>query len=64
MSDKMFSGWGVRTISTDDRGYNPIGYHCGTIWPHDTAIVAVGLARYSLREEANRIALPQFEAAT
>ena len=37
----MFSGWGVRTLSTDDRGYNPIGYHIGTIWPHDNAIVAL-----------------------
>jgi glycogen debranching enzyme len=63
MSDQMFSGWGVRTISTDDRGYNPIGYHCGTIWPHDNAIIAAGLARYGFRDEANRIALAQFEAA-
>jgi len=63
MSAKMFSGWGVRTISTDDRGYNPIGYHCGTIWPHDNAIVAAGLARYGFRAEANRIALAHFEAA-
>ena len=59
----MFSGWGVRTISTDDRGYNPIGYHGGTIWPHDNAIVAAGLARYGFRDEANRIALAQIEAA-
>ena len=63
MSDQMFSGWGVRTISTEDRGYNPLGYHCGTIWPHDNAIVAAGLARYGFRDEANRIALTQFEAA-
>jgi glycogen debranching enzyme len=63
MSDKMFSGWGVRTISTEDRGYNPIGYHCGTIWPHDTALVALGLLRYGFRDEANRIALAQIEAA-
>ena len=40
LSDMMFSGWGVRTISREDRGYNPIGYHVGTIWPHDNAIVA------------------------
>ena len=56
MSDAMFSGWGVRTLSTDDRGYNPIGYHIGTIWPHDNAIVALGLARAGFRDEANRIA--------
>jgi glycogen debranching enzyme len=64
MSDYMFSGWGVRTISTEDRGYNPIGYHCGTIWPHDNAIVAAGLARYGFRDEANRIVLAQLEAAS
>ena len=64
MSDRMFSGWGVRTISTEDRGYNPIGYHCGTIWPHDNAIVAAGLVRYGFRDEANRIVLAQIEAAS
>jgi glycogen debranching enzyme len=64
MSDAMFSGWGVRTLSTDDRGYNPIGYHIGTIWPHDNAIVALGLARAGFRDEANRIALAQLEAAS
>jgi len=63
MSDRMFSGWGIRTLSVDDRGYNPIGYHVGTIWPHDNAVVALGLARYGFRDEANRIALAQLEAA-
>ena len=63
-SKDLFSGWGVRTLSIQDRGYNPIGYHTGTIWPHDNAIVALGLARYGFREEANRIALAQIEAAT
>jgi glycogen debranching enzyme len=64
LSDALFSGWGVRTLSTADRGYNPIGYHTGTIWPHDNSIVALGLARYGFREEANRIALAQIEAAS
>ncbi len=63
MSDAMFSGWGVRTLSTDDRGYNPIGYHFGTVWPHDNSIIALGLARDGFRDEANRIALAQLEAA-
>ena len=63
MSDAMFSGWGVRTLSTDDRGYNPLGYHIGTIWPHDNALIALGLARAGFRDEANRIALAQLEAA-
>ena len=63
LSDPMFSGWGVRTLSNEDAGYNPIGYHTGTVWPHDNAIVAAGLARYGFRDEANRIALAQLEAA-
>jgi glycogen debranching enzyme len=63
LSGRMFSGWGVRTLSTEDRGYNPIGYHVGTIWPHDNAIVALGLANHGFREEANRIVMAQLEAA-
>jgi glycogen debranching enzyme len=64
MSDDMFSGWGVRTMSRTDGGYNPIGYHTGTIWPHDNSMVAMGLARYGFREDANRIAVAQLEAAS
>jgi glycogen debranching enzyme len=63
MSDEMFSGWGVRTLSTADRGYNPIGYHTGTVWPHDNSIIAHGLARYGFRDEANRIIMAMLEAA-
>ena len=63
MSDALHSGWGVRTLSTDDRGFNPIGYHLGTVWPHDNSIIAMGLARYGFRDEVNRIAMPLLEAA-
>jgi glycogen debranching enzyme len=63
MSDAMWSGWGVRTMSTKDAGFNPIGYHLGTVWPHDNSLIALGLARYGYREEANRIAVAQLEAA-
>ena len=63
MADRLFSGWGVRTLSTDDEGFNPIGYHRGTVWPHDNSIIAHGLARYGFRDEANRIALAMLEAA-
>lgn len=41
----MASGWGLRTLSSDSGGYNPLSYHCGAVWPHDTAIAAWGLAR-------------------
>ena len=59
----MWSGWGIRTMSWDDLGYSPIGYHIGTVWPHDNSIIAAGLARYGLREEANRIASAMLAAA-
>ncbi len=46
MAEDMFSGWGIRTLSTGERGYNPVGYHLGTVWPHDNSIIAAGLKRY------------------
>ena len=48
----MWTGWGVRTLSSDDGGYDPMSYHCGTVWPHDTALLAAGLRRYGLLDEA------------
>jgi len=50
-------------LSSDDAGYNPIEYHNGTVWPHDTAIVAEGFRRYGFREDANRVTWALFEAA-
>jgi glycogen debranching enzyme len=55
MADDMFSGWGIRTLSTIAQGYNPIGYHLGTVWPHDNAIIAAGLKRYGFDGQAARI---------
>ena len=63
-SDGMWSGWGIRTMSSDDAGFNPITYHNGTVWPHDNSLVAAGLERYGFRDEANRIAMAMFEAAS
>jgi glycogen debranching enzyme len=63
MSDAMFSGWGIRTLSTDDDGYNPIGYHTGTVWPHDNSLIMQGLTQYGHRTEANRVAMAILEAA-
>ncbi|MDQ1562277.1 MAG: hypothetical protein QOE85_1618 [Actinomycetota bacterium] len=63
MGEPLFSGWGVRTLSTRDKGFNPIGYHLGTVWPHDNSICALGLAQYGFRDEANRIALGLLDAA-
>jgi glycogen debranching enzyme len=55
MADDMFSGWGVRTLSTHCQGYNPIGYHLGTVWPHDNALIGAGLKRYGFAAQACRI---------
>jgi glycogen debranching enzyme len=51
----MFSGWGIRTLSEPMVGYNPISYHCGSVWPHDNALCAAGLMRYGFVEEAHRV---------
>jgi glycogen debranching enzyme len=63
-SDGMWSGWGIRTMSSNDAGFNPITYHNGTVWPHDNSLIAAGLARYGFRDQANRIAGAMFEAAS
>jgi glycogen debranching enzyme len=55
MGDALWSGWGVRTMSTLDAGYNPLSYHNGTVWPHDNSLIALGLARYGRWDEAQRI---------
>jgi glycogen debranching enzyme len=63
MDDLLWSGWGVRTMSTEDVGYSPLSYHNGTVWPHDNSLIAAGLARYGYREEALRIVQQMLEAA-
>jgi glycogen debranching enzyme len=55
MGDSLWSGWGVRTMSTADRGYNPLAYHNGTVWPHDNSLIAWGLVKYGRWPEAHRI---------
>jgi glycogen debranching enzyme len=59
-----FSGWGVRTLARSARRYNPISYHNGSVWPHDNALVALGLARYGLNDAALRVFSGMFDAAT
>jgi glycogen debranching enzyme len=63
MSEAMFSGWGVRTMAAGQPAYNPMEYHNGTVWPHDNAIIAAGLARYGRRDDAARIAQGMVEAS-
>ncbi|HUR77417.1 MAG TPA: glycogen debranching N-terminal domain-containing protein [Acidimicrobiales bacterium] len=55
MSPQMFTGWGVRTMASSAGGYNPIGYHTGSVWPHDNAIITAGLVRYGFVDEAHMI---------
>jgi glycogen debranching enzyme len=63
MGPGMFSGWGIRTYAEDQPGYNPIGYHTGSVWPHDTSLIAAGLKRYGFDEESNRLVGHVFQAA-
>ena len=55
MGEELWSGWGVRTMSSGDAGFNPLAYHNGTVWPHDNSLIAWGLARYGRWPEAQRI---------
>jgi glycogen debranching enzyme len=63
LGPRLFSGWGVRTMAEGDGGYNPIGYHQGTVWPHDNSLIAAGLRRYGYDEEAAVISFAILEAA-
>jgi glycogen debranching enzyme len=51
----MYTEWGIRTLSEREQRYNPMSYHNGSVWPHDTAIAGAGFARYGYREEAGRL---------
>jgi glycogen debranching enzyme len=63
LAPDMFSGWGVRTLSSSMTGYNPISYHCGSVWPHDNAIIAAGLMRYGMVERAQAVVTAVLDAA-
>lgn len=63
MGPAMYSGWGIRTLAADSPVYNPLSYHNGSVWPHDNAIIAAGLARTGFKDEALRILDGMFEAA-
>ncbi|HQU46102.1 MAG TPA: amylo-alpha-1,6-glucosidase, partial [Pirellulales bacterium] len=63
LSDASFSGWGIRTIAAGQPRYNPMSYHNGSVWPHDNALIAKGLARFGLKQEASRILTGLFDAS-
>jgi glycogen debranching enzyme len=62
-SPEMFTGWGIRTLASSMARYNPVSYHNGSVWPHDSAICAAGLARYGFVEQANAVSMGLFDAA-
>jgi glycogen debranching enzyme len=64
LAPDMFSGWGIRTLSSEAARYNPLSYHNGSIWPHDNSIIAAGIRRYGLYRDASRVAQAIFEAAS
>jgi glycogen debranching enzyme len=64
MSEDMFSGWGIRTLAQSHPAYNPVGYHTGSIWPHDSALIAFGLRRYGFDEDFTTIFEGLLEAAS
>jgi len=63
LSASFHSGWGIRTLADDAIFFNPMSYHNGSIWPHDTAICTAGLARYGVRDSVVRLMSGTFEAA-
>ena len=64
MRPHFFTGWGIRTVARGEARYNPMSYHDGSIWPHDNALIALGLARYDLKHPVERVFKALFDAAT
>jgi glycogen debranching enzyme len=63
LAEDMWSGWGIRTLSSDHPAYNPFSYQTGSVWPHDNAMIAGGFRRYGFDAEAARVAKGTFDAA-
>lgn len=63
MSPQLFSGWGIRTLGTAEHRYNPLSYHNGSVWPHDTALIAAGMWRYGFLDEALTLRDALFDVA-
>jgi glycogen debranching enzyme len=64
MGSDFFNGWGVRTLGSAEVRYNPISYHNGSIWPHDNAMIASGLATYGFKDLAGRILLGMLDVSS
>ena len=64
MRPHFFTGWGIRTVAQGEARYNPMSYHDGSIWPHDNALIALGLARYGLKHSVECVFKGLFDSAT
>ena len=64
MRPRFFTGWGIRTVALGEARYNPMSYHNGSIWPHDNALIALGLARYGLKHSVEHVFKGLFDAAS
>lgn len=64
LSRDFFTGWGVRTVGSDEARYNPLSYHNGSVWPHDNALIASGVAKYGQRELAGQILMGLLDASS
>lgn len=63
LSADMFTGWGIRTLSSQSVNYNPMSYHNGSVWPHDVALIALGFSRYGMKEEVLKLMTGLFDAS-
>ena len=63
LSEGLFAGWGIRTLSSSESYFNPMSYHCGSVWPHDNAVIGYGMARYGLHDEACIVFQALYDAA-
>jgi glycogen debranching enzyme len=63
LDEDSFSGWGIRTLAASEARYNPMSYHNGSIWPHDNALIAQGLARYGFKTSAIKVLTGLFDAS-
>jgi glycogen debranching enzyme len=63
LSEAMFSGWGIRTVAAGESRYNPMSYHDGSVWPHDNALIAVGLSLYGFQSKVADVFNGMYEAS-
>ncbi|HEY9422288.1 MAG TPA: amylo-alpha-1,6-glucosidase, partial [Thermoanaerobaculia bacterium] len=63
LNESFFSGWGIRTLEASEARYNPMSYHNGSVWPHDNALIALGMSRYGRKDGAVKVLEGLFAAS-